>query len=311
MTDSRNPQDATEPGSRFAPSLRARLAGFALRCFVKPVFGPRVPLKWQRRYLELMRFTLVSPLGVRRESVDLGGIISDRLELASGAAKGAILYLHGGGYAIGSPATHRALASHICKATRRTVYVPRYRLAPEHPYPAQLKDACTALDALQIKGVSSAGLVLIGDSAGGNLALSLLLNLKRTGQPLPAALVLISPWVDPVAAIADNGQDALVSAGWAEQLRKAFLPAPLHRDYTSIFEADLYGLPPVLIQCASAELLQPQADRLATRLRAYGLTVTLDQEPGMWHDYQLHAGLVPEATSAVKRIAAFVAKLPH
>ena len=146
----------------------------------------------------------------------------------------------------------------------------------------------------------------MGDSAGGNLALSMLLDGDNAALPLPAALVLISPWVDPLAAVEDDGRDALGSAGWTEQLRSAFLPDGARAGYPSILNADLRDLPPTLIQCAAVELLAPQARLLATRLRECGVRVTLDEAPGLWHDYHMHAGLVPEATLAVRRIADFL-----
>lgn len=245
-----------------APSWRARLFEASLRYLVKPVFTPGVSLVWQRRYLNLLRFTLVGPRGVRRESLELGGVPTVKFSPDGGTRNGSILYWHGGGYAIGSPATHRALASHLCKATQRAVYVPRYRLAPEHPYPAQLQDAGFAWAALYRLGVRPSDLVLMGDSAGGNLALSMLLDGGNAALPLPAALVLISPWVDPLAAVEDDGRDALGSAGWTEQLRSAFLHDGARAGYPSILKADLRDLPPTLIQCAAVELRPLRPDFL-------------------------------------------------
>jgi len=222
-----------------------------------------------------------------------------------------MLYWHGGGYAMGSPASYRSLTMRLAARTGLPVIVPRYRLAPEHPYPAQLEDAVRCLDALERQGLPPGRLVFAGDSAGGNLALRLALYCREHGRPSPQGLVLISPWVDVLARHDEaDRQDAILRAAWIHQLRDAYVPAPLRGPgFASTAQARTEGLAPTLLQFASAEMLAREARALGHRMRAAGVSVSIDEAPGLWHDYQLYGGLVPEADGAIGRIAEFVGAL--
>jgi monoterpene epsilon-lactone hydrolase len=294
-------------------SWQARIAAASVRGLLKPVLGPGVPLLWQRRVLPAMMCLIPKPSGVRRQRLVLDGIDAEELvpeRYVDAGRQRAILYWHGGGYAMGSPATHRNLTMRLAAHSSLPVIVPRYRLAPEHPYPAQRDDALRCLDALEQQGIYADQLIFAGDSAGGNLALTLALYCKEHGRRLPQGLVLISPWVDVLARHDENNhQDALLSAAWIHQLQDAYVPGPLRPAFVSMAEAAVGGLVPTLIQYASAELLAPEVRALGHRMRSAGVNVTVDEAPGLWHDYQLHAGLVPEATRALCRIAAFVRDL--
>ncbi|MEX5744364.1 alpha/beta hydrolase [Massilia sp. X63] len=282
-----------------------------MRILFKPLLAPRVPLLWQRRITAAMMSLFPKPSDVHRLALLLDGIETEQLLAArqpDTEQGSAVLYWHGGGYAMGSPATHRSLTMRLAAQTGLPVIVPRYRLAPEHPYPAQLDDALRCLDALERDGSYPDGLFFAGDSAGGNLALTLALYCKDHGRTAPRGLVLISPWVDVLATYDDrNRQDALLSAAWIHQLQDAFVPKPLRATaFVSAAQAPLRGMPPTLLQFASDELLAPEIRALGNRMRSAGVAVTVDEAPGLWHDYQLHAGLVPEANRAIERIAAFV-----
>lgn len=292
-------------------SWHARVAAASVRILFKPVLAPGVPLLWQRRITSAMMCLFPKPSGVRRVAVLLDGIETEKLVAArqsDAQQRSAILYWHGGGYAMGSPATHRGLTMSLAAQSGLPVIAPRYRLAPEHPYPAQLDDALRCLDALERDGSFPDGLVFAGDSAGGNLALTLALYCKGRGRTAPRALVLISPWVDVLAKYDDrNRQDALLSAAWIHQLQDAFVPKSLRgAAFISAAQAQMSGMAPTLLQYASDELLAPEIRALGNRMRSAGVAVTVDEAPGLWHDYQLHVGLVPEANRAIERIAAFV-----
>jgi epsilon-lactone hydrolase len=178
--------------------MRAMRAG--VRGLVRPVLGPRVPVGVQRRWLAAV--TRPTPLAedVAIRPGRLGRRPAETLTPSGGDPTTAVLYLHGGGFTTGSPATHRALATHLAAATGATVHVLDYRLAPEHPFPAALDDVLVAYRELLDRGATPARTALAGDSAGGWLVLSAALRLRTDGDRLPAVLGLISPWLDLTGA---------------------------------------------------------------------------------------------------------------
>jgi acetyl esterase/lipase len=180
--------------------------------------------------------------------------------------------------------------------------------APEHPYPAQREDAARALTALSAIGVGVESLTFAGDSAGAHLALTLALSRKMAGLSLPRALVLISPWADTtLTQLPTPERDSLLSAAWVRQVRDCvFTPAQQREPLASPVFADLSGLPPGLIQSAEFELLCNDARRLQDAMLQAGVDSQWEEAPGLWHDYHLNAGIVPEAGQAVARIGAFI-----
>jgi acetyl esterase/lipase len=188
--------------------------------------------------------------------------------------------------------------------------MPDYRLAPEHPYPAALDDARAVMSAL-LTDLAPGSIVVSGDSAGGGLALSLVLAMRADGQELPAGCILLSPWLD-------LGQDrrslpglvrkdVMLSPGWLEACAAAYAsPSSLADPLVSPLNAALKGLPPLLIQVGSDELLAPDSERLASSASAAGVDVTYTMWPRMWHDFELQAGMLPAADSAVSQTAWFV-----
>jgi acetyl esterase/lipase len=232
--------------------------------------------------------------------------------LAPGAERGrALLYLHGGAYVAGSPRTHGELAARISRATGMRAVSLDYRLAPEHPFPAAIEDAVAACRALREQGTAPRRMVIAGDSAGGGLALATLLALRDAGDPLPAAAVLLSPWVDlegtgeSVRALAARDPIAnvkLITLGRTLYLNGADprhpLAAPLH--------ADLAGLPPLLIQVGTREVLLDDSRRLATKARAAGCDVTLEEFPEMIHVWQIFAPILEEGQRAIEKIGEWV-----
>lgn len=251
------------------------------------------------------------PEGTSFEPVDAGGVPAEwtRAEGASGEA--ALLYLHGGGYVMGSLATHRGIASGISEAAGFPVLSVDYRLAPEHRHPAALEDAVAAYRHLLESGRSPASIAIGGDSAGGGLTLATLLALRDAGDPLPAAAVCISPWAD----LTQSGEtmrtraadDPMVSAELLQQMADAYVDAAAAREPTvSPCFADLAGLPPLLVQVGTAETLLDDARRVAARAKDAGVEVELEEWEQMVHVWHAFALLLPEGREAIVRIGAFL-----
>jgi acetyl esterase/lipase len=224
-----------------------------------------------------------------------------------------ILYLHGGGYCIGSINTHRSMVSFLSKYAKAKALLIDYRLAPEHPFPAAVEDAMAAYCWLLDEGHSPEKLVIAGDSAGGGLTVATMLNLKETGKPLPAVGVCLSPWVD-MEAIGESAKtkadiDPMVHREPLLNMASAYLGgADPKTPLAAPIYADLKGLPPLLIQVGTAEILLDDANRLAERAKAAGMEVNLEVWDDMVHVWQFFAAIVPEGRKAVEGISAFIRK---
>jgi epsilon-lactone hydrolase len=223
----------------------------------------------------------------------------------------AVLYLHGGGYVIGSPRSHRHLAAAIAQAASTAALVPDYRLAPEHPFPAALDDAVAAYQWLLARGLAPARIVVAGDSAGGGLTIATLVALRERGLPRPAAGVCISPWVDLTCSGATYATkaavDPIVTRESVSMMAEAYAAggdpkAPL----LSPLYADLRGLPPLLVQVGGDEVLLDDARGLAEHARAAGVDVTLEEWPAMIHVWHWFLPMLAEAERAIGAIGDFV-----
>lgn len=296
-------------------ALIATLLRTSLKLLLKPVFSPRWSIAFQRRWLGwIARVTLLAP-NVYTEAAQAGGVAGEwlRRRHAPAVRPGAVLYLHGGAYCVGSPATHRSLTSRLCWHTGLPVFALDYRLAPEHPYPAALDDALAAYRALRAQGP----VILAGDSAGGGLALATALALRDAGAPPPAALVLLSPWVDlnPTALPPNEpAGETMLSHAWMNACAAHYLgahaqggaAATLSAPGISPIKADLRGLPPTLIQAGTDELLRVQALQLHAALRAADVTSRCEITQDRWHVAQMHGGALRSADESLARIAQFV-----
>jgi len=290
-------------------SLRARLARFTVKSCLRPALQPSFPVRVQRHWANIATRTLSVPFGVRFSQSSLGGVPTEIVRSKSNArSQDAVLFLHGGAFMIGSPVSHRSITGRLAKHTGATIFVPDYRLAPEHPFPAALDDVLTSYRALLGQGYTPERIAIAGDSAGGGLVLSLCLRLRSQGLAQPGCLVVISPWADlTLTRLAPVADDALLRAAWLNQGATAYLQGHSARDpLVSPLLADLTGLPPTLIQAASEEILRDDSRRLAEILSANGVSVVHREFPYMWHDFQLYAGVVPEATQAIDEIAQFI-----
>ena len=298
------------PSESSFEKLVAAVLRTALRATLLPTFRPGRPIPEQRRRLALVTRLTLPARGVDFTAATCGGVPGEFAQIRGLAGtRDTILYLHGGAYCVGSPATHRAITSHIARRTAARVFVADYRLAPEHPFPAALDDAVAAYRSLSLDGVSPQRIAIIGDSAGGGLALATALRLRELGEPLPAALVLFSPWVDlgdPDRGVEPAGE-AMLSRAWTAECARLYLDGRDSGDpLASPINGDLRGMPPTLVQVGQDELLLTDSRRLHSALAAAGVPVELQEYPRRWHVFQVNAGVLADADRALESVAGFL-----
>ncbi len=223
-----------------------------------------------------------------------------------------LLYLHGGGFAVGSAASHRKLAAHVAKALGVTAFVLDYRRAPEHPHPAQVEDGVAAFVALTERGVSPADITAIGDSAGGNLAVALPLALREQGLPTPGRVIAFSPWLDMEnrgeTLVSNDATDALITVPLLEGMIAGVLADGAIDPTTPLANplyADFSGFPRLYVNAGGAESLVDNATRLAEKATAAGVDVTLSVADGMQHVFPFLAGNASEADDEIAAVAAW------
>jgi epsilon-lactone hydrolase len=298
------PRPPRDSALRVPPALMRR----GMRQLGRRVLNPALAWAVQRHRLDQLLRTSPVPRGTTVTKITINGVPAETVAQDGGTRSGlTIVHFHGGGYCVGSALMARAWAAHLSARAGCRVIVPEYRLAPEHAYPAALDDASAVLSAL-LGDVSPASVVVSGDSAGGGLALALLLARRDAGEPLPAGCILLSPWLDlgadRRATPALVRRDVVLSPGWLTACATAYAPPPDWADPgVSPLLAAHGGLPPLLIQAGSDELLAPDAERLAASATAAGTDVTYTKWPGMWHDFQLQPGLLAAADSALAQAA--------
>ncbi len=226
-----------------------------------------------------------------------------------------MLYLHGGGYLLCSPRTHRTITTFFARHLPARVCVPDYRLAPEHPFPAGLEDALAAYRWLRHQGIAAEEIVAAGDSAGGGLLLSMLLTLRDAGEALPAAAALMSPWTDLAGTGASILSNTLTDVWFygeslpiAARLYLGGQP-PTHPIASPLY-ADLRGLPPLIIHASDHEIVRDDSVRFAAKAQAAGVPVQLKVWPGLPHIWQAFIPFLPEARQSLDEIAAFLRQSP-
>jgi phosphinothricin tripeptide acetyl hydrolase len=252
-----------------------------------------------------------TPPDVKVERVNAPAALAEWLRPPSAEPGRVVLYLHGGGYVIGSPRSHRHLAAAIAGAGGASALLLDYRLAPEHPYPAAVEDATAAYRWLLDQAVAPERIVIAGDSAGGGLTVATLLALRDARVPLPAGGVCISPWVDLTCGGASYATkadaDPIVTRAGVAQMAQAYLGAtPPRTPLASPLFADLRGLPPLLIQVGTDEVLLDDAVQLADRAKAAGVETTLEVHDRMIHVWHWFLPMLDEAQTAVDTIGRFV-----
>ncbi len=245
------------------------------------------------------------------ENVDAGGTPAELVTAHGAPDSRTVLYLHGGGYVIGSPATHRDLAGRLSSASGAGVLVIDYRLAPEHPFPAPVEDAVSAYKWLLEQGYNPDRLSIAGDSAGGGLTVATLVRLRELGVPLPACGVCLSPWVD-MEGIGDSmtsraHADPMVQRDGLVAMAGVYLDgADPRTPLAAPLYADLSGLPPLLIQVGTRETLYDDATRLARRAEDAGVPVEFESWDEMIHVWHLFAPMLDEGQEAIERIGEFI-----
>lgn len=251
------------------------------------------------------------PGGVNREAVVAGGISAEWVSGAAPSGGGVVLYLHGGCYGMGSVESHRELMTRIAIAASMRVVGINYRLAPANPFPAAVEDASAAYRWLLEEGIEAHRIVIAGDSAGAGLAIAAAIKMRDEGVALPAALVCISPWVD-LAVMGESmeskaAEDPIVSRAMLSEWAKLYLGKNDARTpLASPLYAELRGLPPMMIQVGSAEVLLDDAKGLAERASAAGVETRLEVWPEMIHVWHSFAAVMAEGREAIEGIGRFV-----
>jgi acetyl esterase/lipase len=302
-------------GRRVGRNLRVppSVMRIGVRQLGRHCLNPALPWDTQRRRMDQLTRMVTLPHGTTIARQVIGGVPADVVSAREVGRPSTVVHFHGGGYCVGSARTARAWAAHLNAHAGCRVVLPEYRLAPEHPYPAALEDARAVLRAL-CREAGAGSLVVSGDSAGGGLALALVMSQRDDGAELPAGCVLLSPWLDlgrDRRAVADLVQrDILLSPDWLEACACAYAdPGGWTTGPVSPLCGSHQGLPPLLIQAGTDELLAPDARLLAASASAAGTDVTYTRFPGMWHDFMLQPGLLVAADSAVQQAAWFVGRV--
>ncbi|MFL3021206.1 MAG: alpha/beta hydrolase [Candidatus Poriferisodalaceae bacterium] len=251
------------------------------------------------------------PVEVNGTMVDAGGAPAELQVTQDAAKEKLIIYFHGGGYIGGSIASHRNLTGHLALQSRYSVLSVEYRLAPEHAHPAAVEDAVTSYQWALANGYEPENIVLAGDSAGGGLTAACLIDLRDKQLPLPAAAVLISPWLDMSLAgetmVTNDDNDSSISAISMPRTRELFISEDQINDpLASPLEADLGGLPPLLIQVGDEEVLLSDSERFNEKAAASGVDVELRVWPEMFHVWHTCVGLFEEASAAIDEMTQFI-----
>lgn len=272
---------------------------------------PDRPLEQRRREWEAEARLHVLPKGARFIQVEAETIRCEWMEMPRVAHDRVLLLLHGGGYVSGSSKTHRRLAANLSRAMHMRVLTPDYRLAPEHPFPAGVKDALRAYGWLLGQGLTPDRIVIGGDSAGGGLALSMMLALRDAAAALPRAAVLLAPWTDlTVSSPSYRRHRQLDPIITQEGLREAAAMYAGARDpadpMLSPLFADLSGLPRILIHAGGDEAMLDDSRRLAEQAQSAGVDVSFKVFAGMWHVFHASGTEIPEARLAIDEIGAYV-----
>jgi len=296
-------------------SRRAKFVRWLTSKYIKGLDVPNLPVETARAQFERIAGAfLVRAMGEAVEQTQIAGVDVDWLRPKNAREDKVLLYLHGGAYVIGSPRTHRQLVSHTARAAGVVAVLPDYRLAPEHPFPAAIDDAVAVYNGLLASGFKPEDIIISGDSAGGGLSVATLLQLRHAGLPMPAAAVLLSPFLD----VTGSGESATTRADrdpWFDVADLHVVAAYYCPDESewqnplvSPVFANVAGLPPMLIQVGDDEILLSDSTRLAKKLEAEGVEVELEVWPHMWHVFQMFIRKMPESGAAVRKIAAYIQK---
>ncbi len=304
-----SPAAFEEPVESWQGRLTAHMLRFVTSDLQK-IRASQDPARWRDRFNKLALKVARLPDTATTSLVAHGEWKARWIELPGSRPHCVVLYLHGGGYVFGSPATHQAMVARLCEAAQARALMLDYRLAPEHPYPAALEDALNAYRWLLANGLKPEEIVVAGDSAGGGLAASLLQALRDNEDRLPAGALLISPWTDLAMtgwSIHANGErDPFVTIPMLSYCANLYLKGISPTDpLASPFYGDCQGLPPIMVQASKRELLFDDGQRFAAKAEAAGIDVTFDAFESALHVLPFFPR-VPEARDAIDRAAGFI-----
>ncbi|MFY9224090.1 MAG: alpha/beta hydrolase [Blastocatellia bacterium] len=284
-----------------------------IRAFLRSRKHTPIPPTLQEARMGYEEMAKMFPLAAdtTTEKILVNGINAEWISTPNTDKNYVMLYLHGGGYVLGSPNTHRALVSRLADATKSLVLLLDYRLAPEHPFPSAVEDAVSAYRWLLNNGFSNENIFICGDSAGGGLTLATAISLCDANEKLPKRLALISPWTD-LAATGDSLTtlaeiDPWLTSPELTDLAKLYLATTdsKHPLASPLF-ADLSGLPEMLIQVGADEILLDDSIRLAKKAEEMGVNATLEVWKGMWHVWHAFADKLSEGQEAINKIGLFL-----
>jgi acetyl esterase/lipase len=289
-----------------AKIMRSISSAYMRRLHIDDVDIARIRRRWGR-----IGRVLSTASGVRVEADKINGLYVEWLTPKDRMDGKLLLYLHGGGYVVGGCDMHRKLVSHISRAGRIRALLPEYRLAPEHKFPAAIEDSVAIFKSLLAMGIKAEDIVFAGDSAGGGLSVATMLALRDAGDPLPAAAILLSPFLD----VTGSGDSIRTRAAQDPWFRAVDLPGvadlycePHQRRFPLVSPvfAEVEGLPPLFIQVGDDEILLSDSERLADACIAAGIDVELEVWPEMWHVFQMFIGEMPEAREAIAKIGQYI-----
>jgi monoterpene epsilon-lactone hydrolase len=295
------------------PSFRSKFCRMLIKYLVATKFNPSKTIDEMRRGAESLSKLAGLPRNTKVEKIKLNSFSAEWVCAQDAREDRVILYLHGGGYNICSPNTHRELAANISMASRATVILPNYHLAPEYPFPRALEDATLTYRWLLNNGFGGEHIALAGDSAGGGLSLATSILLRDSGDPPPSSIACISPWTD----LQMSGNSIKTHAD-IDPMLNFRLMALMASNYIgdndprnpliSPIYANLKEISPMLIHIGSDEMLFDDSTRIAKKAKSAGVDVTLKKFNKMWHVWHLTAKLMPEAKNAITEIGSFIQK---
>lgn len=270
-----------------------------------------LPLRKHRKGIDRFEKIAKIPKGICFEKVDCDGIEGEWAIPKKNKNEAVILYFHGGAYAMGSIATHRALSANIAIASKTRCLTINYRLAPENPYPCALEDSIKAYKWVLHKGIEPKKIVIAGDSAGGGLTIATLLKLKADNLPLPGATVCLSPWLDlegkgEFSAILTK-KDPMIDLNAMKAFALLYAPEEKLKDpFISPIHGNFEDFPPIYIQVSKSEILYDDTLRFEKKAKEAGVDIKVETWNKTVHVWQLFAFFLPEARSAIKKIGAFI-----
>lgn len=293
-------------------AVTAAAMRLSLRAFFKSVMKPPMPVQIQRGFLHTLSVLMPPAMGVKVEKIKVGNMSAERLTpKGMDKPQHALLYLHGGAFCAGSPRSHRSITSRLAKFAQCEVLAIHYRRVPEHPFPAQIDDAVTGYKHLLKAGYRPEHIAVAGDSAGGTLTLLVTKALELEGVPGPKCLVMMSPAFDAKLdsqSVKRNKQiDPMINIEWGHQGFAWYRP---RQDHPLAFpkRQNLATLPPTLVQVGEHEVLYDDSVWLAHACKRFDRELELEIYLQRWHVFQIHGGIMPSATLALQRQAAFMRK---